>query len=264
MDLQAIRVATAEIARNAGAVLMTYLNQPHLEEIKQNIFDVVTEGDRASEAVIVPALREAYPQYAIVSEESGADANIRDAEYAWYIDPLDGTTNFANNLPFFSVSIALADRDLNPVVGVVYTPIYDELYSAARGFGATLNDKPIHVSRTDHLSRCVIATGFPYSRHVVPDNNLREWNVMLMRCRDLRRIGSAALELGFVAAGRLDGFWEKHINSWDCLAGILCVQEAGGRTTDYDGGTTQLYTGKAIVASNGLIHDQMMTVLNDV
>jgi myo-inositol-1(or 4)-monophosphatase len=262
MDLQSIRANVEAIARRAGAAMMVYFDQPHQEVIKQNIFDVVTEGDKASEAVIVPALRAAYPDFAIVSEESGADANVGDAEYVWYIDPLDGTTNFATNFPFFSVSIALADRNRLPLVGVVYNPVYDEMFSAARGFGATLNGKPLHVSTTDDLRRCVLATGFPYLRQTLTDNNVREWNAMLMAARDLRRMGSAALDMCFVAAGRLDGYWEKHINSWDCLAGLLAITEAGGKVSDFDGGTEQLYTGKAIIATNGLIHDAVMQILN--
>lgn len=262
LDLQTIRADVEAIARRAGAAMMVYFDQPHQEIIKGNINDVVTEGDKASEAVIVPALRAAYPDFAIVSEESGADANVNEAEYAWYIDPLDGTTNFATNFPFFSVSIALADRDKVPLVGVVYNPVYNEMFSAARGFGATLNGRPLRVSANDDLRRCVLATGFPYLRHTMADNNLREWNAMLMAARDLRRMGSAALDLCFVAAGRLDGFWEKHINSWDCLAGLLAVTEAGGTISDYDGGTEQLYTGKAIIATNGRIHEAVKGIVS--
>ncbi|MEP7292481.1 MAG: inositol monophosphatase family protein [Chloroflexota bacterium] len=262
MDLQAVRAALEEIAYNAGEAVMQFYDQPHAETIKANIYDVVTEGDKASEAVIVPALQKLFPDYPIVSEEGGGGKNNTSAEAGFYVDPVDGTTNFANNIPFFSVSIALAARDLTPLVGVVYNPVYRETYSAARGFGATFNGRALHVSRTAELNRAVLASGFPTQRHTLADNNLPQWEAMLMQVRDLRRFGSAALELAFVAAGRFDGYWEKHIHSWDCLAGLLLVQEAGGTTTDTSGGTDQLYTGAAVVASNGLIHDRMLQVLN--
>lgn len=260
-DLQSIRAAAEAIAVRAGEAVMQYFDQPHEEEVKSNIFDVVTEGDKASEAVIIPALREAFP-YPIVSEEGGGGAADDAAEYRWFVDPIDGTTNFATNLPFFSISIALADRHLNPVVGVVYNPVYRELFSAAKGHGATLNGRPIHVTNTSDLKHAVLSTGFSYHRHTVEDNNLRQWEQMLMAVRDLRRFGSAALDLCFVAAGRLDGYWEKHIHSWDCLAGILCVMEAGGRATDYSGGTERLLTGEELVATNGRLHEAVLRVLN--
>ena len=264
-DLQPIRAAVEAIAREAGTAVMRFYDQPHEETIKSNIYDVVTEGDKASEAVIVRALRELFPQYPIISEEGGGagDSDSASAEYAWYVDPVDGTTNFANNIPFFSISIALAARDLTPVVGVVYNPVYQEMFSAARGCGAAFNGRAIHVTRTADLQRAVLASGFTTQRHVLKDNNLPQWEAMLMQTRDLRRFGSAALDLAFVAAGRLDGFWEKYIHAWDCLAGLLLVQEAGGRTTDYSGGTADLYMGAAIVATNGLIHDRVLDVLNN-
>jgi myo-inositol-1(or 4)-monophosphatase len=264
LDLQAARTALETIARRAGAEVMQYFNQPHVEEVKSNIFDVVTEGDRASEAVIVSALRAQFPQIPIISEEGGvnpeADPHF---PYTWYIDPIDGTTNFAVNLPFFSISIALADTaTLEPVVGVVYNPVYDELFSAARGHGSTLNGRPIHVTTTELINRAVLSTGFPYQRQRLADNNLRQWELMLMEVRDLRRFGSAALDSAFVGAGRLDGYWEKHIHTWDVLAGILIVTEAGGRASDYSGGTQKLYTGEELVISNGRLHDAILNILN--
>ena len=262
MDLQAIRSAVEAIARQAGAAVMQFYDQPHQETMKSNIYDVVTEGDKASEAVIVPALRAAFPQYRIVSEEGGGSDTDAAAGHAWYVDPIDGTTNFANNLPFFSVSIALADRNLVPVVGVVYNPVYGEMFSAARGFGATFNGRPIHVTRTGDLSRAVLSTGFAYDRHSLADNNLGHWEAMLMEARDMRRFGSAALDLAFVAAGRLDGYWESPLHSWDCLAGLLLVEEAGGQTSDYSGAKTNLYSGAEVVATNGLLHDRVLAVLN--
>ncbi|MCS7070430.1 MAG: inositol monophosphatase, partial [Anaerolinea sp.] len=245
LDRQAVRAAIEAIARRAGAEVMQYFGRPHTEAIKSNIFDVVTEGDRASEAIIVPALRAQFPDIPIISEEGGVNPDADpQSPYTWYIDPIDGTTNFAVNLPFFAISIALADTATHePVAGVVYNPVYDELFSAARGFGSTLNGRPIHVTGTEQLNRAVLSTGFPYQRQRMADNNLRQWEQMLMEVRDLRRFGSAALDMAFVAAGRLDGYWEKHIHAWDVLAGILIVTEAGGRASDYAGGTAKLYSG---------------------
>jgi myo-inositol-1(or 4)-monophosphatase len=263
VDLQNICTAAEAIAMRAGEAVLPYFNQPHQEVIKSNIYDVVTEGDKAAEAVIVAALREQYPQFGIVSEEGGAGlVPAEEAEYCWYIDPIDGTTNFATNLPLFSISIALADRALNPLVGVVYNPVYGEMFSAAKGCGATLNGKSIHVTTTTELNRAVLSTGFSYQRHTRTDNNLRAWEAMLMAARDMRRLGSAALDLCFVAAGRLDGYWERYIHSWDCLAALLCVTEAGGRVSDYSGSTEKLLTGDEVVATNGLLHDDVLRVLN--
>jgi len=162
----------------------------------------------------------------------------------------------------FCVSIALADRNLVPLVGVVYNPVYGEMFSAARGFGATFNGRQIHVTGTTELSRAVLSTGFAYDRHTLADNNLGHWEAMLMAARDLRRFGSAALDLAFVAAGRLDGYWEKPLHSWDCLAGLLLVEEAGGQTSDYSGAKTNLYSGAEVVGTNGLLHDRVLAVLN--
>ncbi len=262
MDLQVVRAVAADIARQAGAELLRRFDHPHQEATKQNLVDIVTEGDRASEAVIVAALRQAFPDHHIVGEEGGGQgAPAEDADYFWYVDPLDGTSNFASNIPLFSVSIALADRARRPLVGVVFCPVYNELYSAARDAGATLNDRPLHVSRTDILYRAMLSTGFPYDKTRQP-NNLREWGSFLLRARGVLRLGSAALDLAWVAAGRLDGFWEPRLNSWDILAGLLCVEEAGGRVSDYSGaGVERAYAGIEVVASNGLIHDQMLSVL---
>jgi myo-inositol-1(or 4)-monophosphatase len=258
---QSVRAAATAIVLRAGDVLSQYFDKPHTETVKSNVWDVVTEGDKASEAVIVPVLRETFPQFAIRSEE-GMPGLVEDAEYTWYIDPIDGTTNFANNIPFFSISVGLADRYFKPMVGVVYNPVSRELFSAARGYGATLNDKPIRTSATTDIQRAVLSSGFPYDRVTNPQNNLREWTAMLMQARDLRRFGSAALELAFVAAGRLDGFWERHINPWDVQAGILLVQEAGGHVTDFAGEvSSQALQGKSIVATNGPLHEIVLKLL---
>jgi myo-inositol-1(or 4)-monophosphatase len=264
MDLQTTRAIAIQIAQRAGDTLMQFYDKPHQEATKSNRFDLVTEGDKASEKVILQGLREHFPEHHIFSEESGAmGAPANRAECFWYVDPVDGTTNYASNLPFFSVSIAMADRQMRPLVGVVYNPVYKEMYSAARGFGATMNGKTLQVTSTPVLERAVLISGFPYDRQTNPNNNLREWAEFLMRSRDLRRFGSSALDLCFVASGRADGYWENSLHAWDALAGILCVSEAGGQVSDYSGGTNHLYAGGEIevVASNGRLHHQMLSVL---
>jgi myo-inositol-1(or 4)-monophosphatase len=261
LDLAHARATAEAAAIAAGDVVMRYFNQPHEETEKSNVYDVVTEGDKASEAALVPFLRAAFPHFAILSEEGGGQA-VADAEYTWVIDPIDGTTNFAANLPLFSISIGLVDSAMRPVVGVVYNPVYRELFSAADGHGASLNGAPIRVTSNTALHRALLSTGFPYRRHTLADNNLRQFEAMLMQVRDIRRIGSAALDLAFTAAGRLDGFWEKHINAWDVVAGICLVREAGGTITDYAGTTERLYTGAEVVATTPALHAEVLAILN--
>jgi len=261
MDLQKVRATAESIARDAGEVLMRHWMKPHTEVTKKNIYDIVTDGDKASEAVIVAALREAFPDHHIVSEEGGGtDLSAHEADYYWYIDPIDGTTNFAHNLPHFSISIALAGRDRVPLVGVVLNPVTGEMFSAARGHGATLGGEPIRVTNTPALDQALLATGFSTDKQAALEA-IAHWRAMIARARDLRRLGSAALDLCYVACGRLDGFWESDIHGWDVQAGILIVDEAGGKTSDYSGGTEKLYTGKEVLASNGHIHEAMLDVL---
>lgn len=265
MDLQTVRRAAADIAREAGAVLMQYYDRPHQETVKAVVTDIVTEADPAAEAVIVSRLRAAFPQHHIIGEEGGGmGAPAAEADYCWHVDPLDGTVNFANNIPYFSVSLALAGPDGRPLVGVVFDPTRDEMYSAARGFGATLNDRPLRVSATHDLQNAILCTGFPYDIATHPDNNLRQWIHFLRVTRGVRRFGSAALDLCYAAAGRFDGFWESRIHSWDCLAGILLVREAGGQVTDYQGADSDaVYAGAELVASNGLLHAPMLAALRE-
>lgn len=261
MNLQVIRGIANGIAQQAGMELMLYYNQPHQEYTKQNDFDITTEGDLASEKVIVSKLLENFPDHHIMAEEGGGSgAPAESAEYFWYIDPIDGTSNFASNIPFFSVSIALADREGNPLVGVVFNPVWREVYSAARGHGATLNGRPLQVSAVDTLSKAILCSGFPYDRATNPDNNLGRWSAFLPLVRGLRRFGSAALELAWLAAGRFDGYWEAPLNRWDYMAGMLLVQEAGGTVTDYQGSPPPL--NQHIVASNGHLHPAMLEIIS--
>jgi myo-inositol-1(or 4)-monophosphatase len=263
LDLQSICTFASDIARQAGKIHLQYFNKPLKQTVKSIHTDIVTEADQAAEALIVPALNATFPDHHIVGEEGSAvGAPPEEAEYFWFIDPIDGTTNFANGIPFFSVSIAMTDKHRQPLVGVVYNSVSDELFSAVVGQGATLNGQRIHVSDKTNISECVVASGFPYTKASNPDNNLREWQTLLLCTRDLRRMGSAALDLCFVAAGRFDGYWEQYLNPWDYLAGVLCVREAGGTVSDYTGRQqSEIFYHSRILASNTHIHQEMLHLL---
>lgn len=220
------------LARLAGQVQLRHFRSRSLGiEVKlHNDFNVVTSADKESESLILSAIRQAYPDHAILAEESGATDGK--AGYRWVIDPLDGTTNFSAGLPVYSVSIAV-ELDGNPIVGVVYAPYLDELFTAVRGEGAWLNGNPISPSATTSLSRAVVSTGFPYDKAQNPDNNLDNVARVMPLVRGLRRLGSAAVDLCYVAAGFLDGYWELNLNRWDIAAGSLIAQEAGACVTSF-------------------------------
>jgi myo-inositol-1(or 4)-monophosphatase len=263
MNLQHIHDHIITIARQAGGVVMQYYEQPIVQSTKSTAADVVTTADKATEKVIVAELLEHYPHHHIVGEEGGgqgADPEI--AEYFWYVDPIDGTNNFANKIPHFCTCIALTDKDLNPLVGVVYDPVRDELFSAIRGEGAWCDGVAVYVSKTDDLSRSVVSSGFPYSKWTNDDDNLAEWGRFVKRVRGVRRMGSAALDSAYVACGRFEGYWERYINAWDIAAAALLVLEAGGTVTNYAGETPPRYLEQQeIVMSNGHIHQEMVTLL---
>ena len=263
LDLTIVKDAAIAIAREGSEVLMQYFGGPLRESFKSTDIDLVTEADKAAEEAILSALRQQFPTHALVSEEGGeADVSVEEAPYRWYVDPLDGTVNFASRIPIFSVSLTLADARMNPLVGVVYNPVSDELFAAIQGQGATLNGQPIQVSNTTRLQNSVVASGFRYDKHTSPDNNLKQWGEFLVRVRGVRRLGSAALDGCYVACGRLDGYWEPRLNPWDCLAGALCVIEAGGMVSDYQGDSApSAYGSGPIVTSNGHIHQAMLEVL---
>ncbi len=260
-DLAAALMVADELAHRAGAFLRDAL--PHSHQIGyKGVVNLVTEADQQSEELIVAGLMDAFPDHHIVGEEGGGrGAPIETAPYRWYIDPLDGTTNFAHGLPHFAVSLALAGPDCRPLLGVVYDPMRDECFHAIQGQGATLDGQPIHVSAVSDLSQALLVTGFPYDRWTNPDNNIEEFASFLLRTQAVSRMGSAALNLCYVAAGRFDGYWEARTNSWDILAGLACVAEAGGRISNYHGQLDGLYQGREVVASNGLIHERMLTVI---
>ena len=259
---------TAEsIAREAGALLSDFYHRGVRTEYKGDV-DLVTEADRASEALIVRRLHEALPTHGVYGEE-GARSGL-DSEYRWYIDPLDGTTNFAHGFPAFCVVLGCERRpaglapeaDGEMVAGVIYDPLRDEIFSAARGEGARLNGTPIHVSTAKLLQESLIATGFPsHKRHRSP--NVHFYQEFTLRSHGVRRAGSAALDLAYVACGRLDGYWEFQLNPWDTSAGYLLVEEAGGAVTHLDGGRFTLDS-REILATNGLIHAEMQHLFADM
>lgn len=246
--------AAVEIAREAGALLAELSTQP-LEIGYKRRSDLVTVADRRSEALIVGRLRERFPDHAIVAEEGGNHRSSSD--YCWYVDPLDGTTNYAHGFPVYCVTLGLAYRG-EVVAGVVFDPTHNHTYAAERGAGAYLNGKRMHVSSIDKLSEGLVGTGFPpfATNH---DLNIQFFFQFTDQSHGVRRVGSAALDLCFVAAGHFDGFWELKLNPWDKAAGTLLVTEAGGRVTDVRGDAFNLL-GDDVFASNGLVHDQMLEV----
>jgi myo-inositol-1(or 4)-monophosphatase len=247
------------IAREAGALLMSYFDRHIKIEYKGDV-DLVTAADRASEKLIAEHLHMRWPQHGIVGEEGTRTDTT--AEYRWYVDPLDGTTNFAHGYPVFCVSIALVRKDDQFEVGVLYDPTRDELFAAERGQGATLNGKPIHASKTAHLAESILGTGFPsHKRHNNP--NIHFYQQITLRSHGVRRAGSAALDLANVAAGRFDGFWEFNLNPWDTSAGVLIVLEAGGRVTRFDGTPFRLDS-REVLATNCLIHDEVLATFRDI
>jgi myo-inositol-1(or 4)-monophosphatase len=250
--------AAVEIAREAGKVLRDELENPPTIDYKAE-WDLVTQADRRSEQVIVSKLQKYFPEHTVAAEE-GTGKNTG-SDYTWHVDPLDGTTNFAHGYPCFCVSMALAHKN-DLLAAVIYNPIFEELFTAARGEGATYNGKKIHCSKIPTLKTSLLCTGFPNHKRESHPNIYYYWDFTL-RSHGVRRDGSAALDLAYVAAGRFDGFWEFGLKPWDTAAGVLLVQEAGGKITDLQGNHYVL-GGKTILASNGLIHEEMKSLAADV
>jgi myo-inositol-1(or 4)-monophosphatase len=248
----------AEIAREAGALLMGYFRQRVAVEYKGEA-DLVTVADRASETLIRDRIRSQWPSHDILGEEGGlVDTG---SDYRWYVDPLDGTTNFAHGFPVFCVSMGLEHKG-KLIAGVVYDPTRDEMFTAEAGGGAFLNQQPIHVSKIAKLNESLIATGFPsHKRHKNP--NIFFYHQITLRTHGVRRAGSAALDLCSVAAGRLEGFWEFNLNPWDTAAGVLIVEEAGGKATDFKDNPFQLNS-RETVASNRLVHEALLSEFEQV
>ena len=248
-----------EIAREAGALLATYFERRVRFELKGE-FDLVTEADRASEKLVVERLRTHFPSHAIVAEEGGGHESS--SEYRWYVDPLDGTTNFAHGFPMFNVTLGL-QRAGESVAGVVYDPIRQEMFSAERGAGAYLNGKRIRVSPTGNLGESLSSTGFP-SRKRGHDVNIHFYYQVAMASHGVRRTGSAAIDLAYVASGRLDFFWEFGLKPWDMAAGVLLVQEAGGRVSDMHGATHSINSSPHLLADNGALHEPALAFLAEI
>ena len=269
--------AMSAIAREAGALLMQYFHQGLKIEYKGDA-DLVTAADRASETLIRERIRQQFPSHDVLGEEQGL--NDQGSDYRWYVDPLDGTTNFAHAYPVFCVSMALEHRALEHgalehgalehrvpdqarrIAGVVYDPTRDELFSAEQGRGAHLNGQPIHVSKAAQLKECLVATGFPsHKRHKNP--NIHFYHQITLRTHGVRRAGSAALDLCNVASGRFDGFWEFNLNPWDTAAGVLIVEEAGGKVSRFDGSPFELDS-RETLASNGLVHEALLREFQEI
>jgi myo-inositol-1(or 4)-monophosphatase len=248
----------AEIAREAGALLAEYFERRVSFELKGE-FDLVTEADRASERLVVDRLRARFPSHSIVAEEGGAHAGS--SEYRWYVDPLDGTTNFAHGFPVYNVTLALEHAG-ELVAGVIFDPNRQEMFSAERGSGAFLNGEQIHVSKAQRIEESLVATGFPSrKRHL--SVNVHFFYQLGMLSHGVRRAGSAAIDLAYVACGRFDAFWEFGLNPWDIAAGILLVTEAGGRCSDMKGGPASL-RGPHVLADNGVLHPEIVDLFAEI
>lgn len=243
----------------AGDLLRQGFSQQKDIQLK-GVIDPVTQFDHLSESLLVDGLASAFPSDAIVAEERGG---ISDQPWTWFVDPLDGTVNFAHGIPIFVVSLGLGFEG-NPVFGAILDPMRGELFEASLGQGARLNGQPIRVSTADDLLNSLLVTGFGYDVHTNPDNNFREFAEFHLRSRAVRRLGAAALDLAYVAAGRLDGYWELQVQAWDVAAGVAIVREAGGVVTRIDGAADVLTEPMSIVASNGRIHPKMLALLAQV
>lgn len=244
-------------AREAGQLLLEKFGRK-LNVSKKGDINLVTEADLASEKLIIEKIKSYYPKHSILAEESGNAVVYGDSTWKWIIDPLDGTTNFAHGYPCFCVTIAL-EHEGKIVIGVTFDPTRNELFATERGQGATLNNKPIRVSATERLSESLTVTGFPYD-FKQKENFARHLTDFLLKSRGVRRDGSAAIDLAYVACGRFDGFWEEGLNPWDVAAGILLIEEAGGQVSNYTGSPYNIYK-PPFLASNGLIHNEMLEVL---
>ena len=244
------------LAKTAGLLLKKKFNEKRSIAYKGDI-DIVTDADKMSEDFIVAEIRRNFPEQGILSEESPSIAGTAPAR--WIVDPLDGTTNYAHRFPFFCVSLAL-EIEGNVILGVIYDPMREEMFSAWRGAGASMNGRKLKISSVADLSQCLLATGFPYDLRKSRNNNLNYFNAMAIKAQAIRRAGSAALDLAYLAAGRFDGFWELKLKPWDTAAGALIVEEAGGIISEISGGAWSL-SSPDLLASNGFIHQNMLEIL---
>ncbi len=251
-----LRSQAVGMAKRAGSLLLENLGSARVVEYKGAI-DLVTEMDKAAESLIVDAITKNFPGHGILTEERRE--LVTGSQYRWIIDPLDGTTNYSHGFPIFCVSIAVEENG-EIILGVVYAPCLDELFVAEKGGGVFLNNKKVSVSKTSSLDRSLLATGFPYDVRTSSENNFKEFTAFALRAQAIRRAGAAALDLAYVGCGRFDGFWEMKLKAWDVAAASLIVKEAGGVVTDFKGEGFNIEDGY-VLASNGLIHDEMLSVL---
>ncbi|MCD6459215.1 inositol monophosphatase [bacterium] len=248
-----------KIAKQAGAFLIDRLNSGKKISIEiKAVNDFVTEVDKQAESLIVSLLKKSFPDYGIMAEENYSDKTIPPNLY-WVIDPLDGTTNYIHGFPSFCVSIGLCENK-TPLMGVIYDPTRDELFCAQTGKGAFLNGSPITVSETKNMQGALIGTGFPFRNFAIMEKYLDCFSSVLKRCQGIRRPGSAAIDLAYVACGRLDAFWEHGLHPWDCAAGSIIIKEAGGTVTDFTGGKDYLFS-RTFIASNTIIHNEIQEIV---
>ncbi len=256
MDLDRIKAVGLASAARAGEILRSYWGKTRSVE-KKGATNLVTEADLASERAIIQTIRTSFPEHTVIAEESGVTPGTE--QHQWIVDPLDGTTNYAHSLPEFSISIAFAhEGDL--VYGLVLSPIIGELFCGVRGQGATLNGQPIHASQTQSVSESLLVTGFPYEIEPMVRTLMSRYEQCLMAAQGIRRLGSAALDLCYVACGRFDGFWEQDLAPWDTAAGVVIAKEAGAVVSDFSNESFSIEK-KEILATNGIIHHELAALL---
>jgi myo-inositol-1(or 4)-monophosphatase len=253
-----------KLARKAGKLLISLQPSYRKPQTKSTTLDLVTRADYLSEELIISAISKKFPSHKILSEEqkhNNCGSRIVNCEFLWVIDPLDGTTNYSHQFPFYCVSIALV-KESKVLLGVVYNPNLDETFYACAGMGAYLNAKRLKVSNIKTVDKGLLVTGFPYIIRKKPGDNFRNFQNFCLSAQAVRRAGSAALDLTYVASGRFDGFWERELKPWDTAAGMLIAREAGGEVTDFKGNQYDPFRHREILASNGLIHQQMIKIIN--
>jgi myo-inositol-1(or 4)-monophosphatase len=253
-----LKATLLKATQAGGKILQEYFNGTFQVNSKSTVNDLVTEADKKSEKAVIDTIREAFPDHYILSEEAGEISTASNTK--WIIDPLDGTVNFAHGIPLCCVSIGV-EQDGEMILGAVYNPFMNELFVAEKGKGATLNDKPIRVSAKAELASACLVTGFPYKWEEMENDPVEVFGRFIKQGLPVRRLGSAAIDLCWVACGRFDAFYEHYLNAWDSAAGYLIVQEAGGKVTDYAGQPYSPYQGK-ILASNGKFHDALLQAVN--
>ena len=260
-ETQRILADIISIAKEAGAQIRDLFTQANGMELKSSDVDLVTTADKQTEEFISQTLLARYPEFNLVGEEGHGQDTA--SQYRWFIDPIDGTTNFAHRIPHFAVCIALFDGEsFPPLLGVTYDPMRDEVFAGLRGNGATLNGKPLRVSNTLQLAQAVVGSGFPYTKWDDPDNNAEQWGNFVVRTRGVRRLGSAGLDVAYVAAGRLDGYWEHNLSAWDVGSSMICLHEADGQLSDFTGNSLPFQVKEIrLVASNGKIHSEIVDIL---